>query len=105
MSLDIVLKMTMPVTVHSGNISHSLKPMASLAGAGFLWEESMFGVQAEDLLPRIKAALYDLTTEPQNFAHLSTTDESGKIEDLIRFLKDLLEACRRHPVASVEAFT
>ncbi len=101
MSLDIYLK----ETVHEQNITHNLVPMAKEAGIyDILWRpEENYIWYAEQLIDPLTRAIANMEKYPKRFKAFDSGNEWGTYHDFLPWLRDLLEACKNHPEAKVEA--
>lgn len=118
---------------YSANITHNLSVMAGAAGLYMpLWrpaemldpskselisaawadkrsdearelEATLPVVLASDLIAPLEAGLATLTSDPSRFDTYSPANGCGTYADLLRFVRDYLEACKQHPTAKVEA--
>jgi hypothetical protein len=87
------------------NITHNLGKMA--AEAGFytpLWRpEETDVVTAGQLGFHIEKGINELESNPEKYKPLSAPNGWGTYEQFIPWLKELLEACRQYPDATVSA--
>jgi len=101
MSLDIYLK----ETVHEQNITHNLVPMAKEAGIyDILWrpEENQIWF-ARQLIDPLSRAISNMEADPERFKAFDAGNGWGKYDNFLPWLQELLEACKRHPDATVAA--
>ena len=105
MSLDVYLKHTQPVTVHHGNITHNLNRMAAEAGIyAALWRPEELGIErASELVPLLNEGLAKLEADPAHFRQFDAPNGYGTYDNLVRFVRNYLSACREHPDATVRA--
>lgn len=94
------------VELHSQNITHNLNKMAEEAGFyGALWRPEENGiVTATDLLPHLEAGLSKLKSSPQYFKQFDAQNGWGLYVHFVPWLEKLIEACKAHPDAKVEAW-
>lgn len=108
MSLDIYLFSQCSHCQHeevffSTNITHNVAPMAEEAGAyGIMWrpEENGITTAAQMVEPLLKA-LELMATDPERFEKLTPSNKWGSRMGLMAAMQDLLNACVKHPNASV----
>jgi len=107
MSLDVWLVEVLPTEVYSANITHNLNRMADEAGIyEHLWHPEMVGLaKAGELITPLERGLRLLESEPERFDQFNAPNGWGKREDLVRFVREYLEACREHPEAIVNTDT
>ena len=103
MSLDICLLEVKVVEVHvfKGNITHNLGEMAAMAGVyGCIWypEESGFKTAGKIIEP-LEKGLELLKSDSETFKKFNPPGGWGTYEDLIKFVEDLLQACKENPDA------
>lgn len=93
----------MPTTVHEGNITHNLGPMAREAGIyKALWRPEELGIKtAAELVPLLAEGLAKLESDPAHFRQFDATNGWGVYEGLVRFVRNYLSACREHSDATV----
>lgn len=86
--------------VVGGTINHTSNtaPMWRLAGAEIA---DMDGKLAGECTPALEHAVTELTTRPEAYRHLDATNRWGTVETTLRFLRDILEACRSAPKATL----
>ena len=107
MSLDVLLTEVRPTEVYSANITHNLAQMAKEAGFYLhLWHPDLLGItKASELIEPLEKGLQLLKADPQRFDQFNAPNGWGKREDLVRFVREYLEACREHPEAIVNTDT
>lgn len=90
---------------YSTNITHNLGNMAEEAGIyGILWHPEDNGIkQASQLIEPITKALVEMRKDPARFKQHDAPNGWGTYRHLIRWLEDLISACRQMPTAAVRA--
>jgi len=93
-----------PERLYEANITHNLGPMAEAAGLyHVLWRPDEAGLRfARDLVPDMEAGLAALLADPDRFRRYDAPNGWGVYEHFVPFVRDYLEACKRHPDAGVE---
>lgn len=88
------------------NITHNLRYMAAEAGiVECLWSPEEHGFErAEQLIEPLEKALVDLQARPEHYEQFNAPNGWGTHEAFVRFVRNVLEACRADPEASVEAY-
>jgi hypothetical protein len=104
MSLDFSLMDVVEIEVFEYNITHNLGEMANYAGIyKHLWRPEELGIEkAEDLIKPLKEGLDFLTSNPDMFRKYNPENGWGKYEDLIKFIRETIEACEKYPNAKIE---
>ncbi|MCI4324258.1 MAG: hypothetical protein L3K03_09685 [Thermoplasmata archaeon] len=89
--------------VYSANITHNLNRMADEAGIyQHLWRPDEIGItNARGLVTPLAAGLALLESDPVRFRKFDASNGWGRYENLVEFVRDYLEACRRYPDAEV----
>ena len=91
--------------VWSGNITHNLNRMATAVGLyKTLWySEKILGpsMYANDLIPFLSLGLMSLNSSPSHYKTFNPRNGWGDYEQLVRFVEDYLEACRKWPDALI----
>jgi hypothetical protein len=103
MSLDVWLKIQ-PVAaeeVFSANITHNLAEMAKEAGVYWPVWHAKAGTRAWELIQPLEGAIARIGRDQERFAKYNATNGWGKVEDLVFFLTNYLEACKKWPHAEV----
>lgn len=92
--------------VYQANITHNLTRMAQDAGIYEpLWRPDEIEVaRAEQLIDPLDEGLKMLRADPERFKKLNPENGWGTYEGLVQFVEDYLEACRRHPQATVSVW-
>lgn len=113
MSLDVYLYVDINtggenphrVELFEANITHNLNTMADAAGCyEALWRPEKVGItSAEQLIPILEDSYRRLRENPQEFEKYNADNGWGTYEGLCRFMKNYLDACRKHPRALVRA--
>jgi hypothetical protein len=111
-SLDFWLKSEpCPTCGHRGtddlpsfNITHNLGKMAREAGVyQALWRPDEHGYRrARDIVPILERGLADLVKRPAYFQKLNAPNGWGRYEDFVPFVREVLQACKKHPDALIE---
>ena len=104
MSLDVTLLKTMPIEVYHANITHNLGKMAEVAGIyKHLWRPDEIGItKASELISHLEEGLEYLETNPDYCKTFNSENDWGVYEDLVRFVKEYLAACKANPDADIE---
>lgn len=91
--------------VYSRNITHNLGKMADAAGVyDCMWRPDEHGItHARQLIDQLTLGLARLRSDPDHFKVHNPSNGWGKYEGLVAFVADYLEACKRHPDATVYA--
>jgi hypothetical protein len=108
MSLDFYLKdstakyETEPL--YQANITHNLSKMADKARIyDALWQSDKIGVKyAKDIIEILERGLIDLRTNPKYFKRYNSSNGWGKYEQLVFFVTECLDACKKYPEAEIE---
>lgn len=93
-------------TYWSWNITHNLNQMAKAAGVyEVLWrpEEVWEDPRAREAIGILDAGLKQLREDPDAFRKFNPENGWGKYEDLVEFVEETLEACKRWPHAVLQA--
>ena len=89
--------------LYSRNITHNLTMMAK--GACLyeaLWRPDEFGItHAHQLLAPLAIGLAKLKAEPDTFKACNPENGWGNYDGFLTFVEDYLQACIRHPYATV----
>ena len=109
MSLDIYLtENTCPTCgrgdeVFAANITHNLTDMADEADLyGPLWRPEENGVTtAQDLIAPLETGIAAMRADPPRFNAHDSPNGWGTYKVFLPWLKNLLEACRENPTATV----
>lgn len=106
MSLDIHIYCThCDHDVYDANITHNLTRMADAAGLyGPVWRPEENGITtAADLIPLLSDGIARMVADPAKYREYNPSNGWGSYEGFVRWLRDLLVACREHPKLSVRA--
>ena len=105
MSLDFSLRDKDGVTLYSRNITHNLGTMAKEAGIyECLWRPEEHGItRACNVIAPLAAGVALLATEKARFEAFNSPNGWGMWEHFLPFCCDVLQACRDHPDALVDA--
>lgn len=92
--------------VYTANITHNLNHMADAAGIyNELWRPDEIGVTyARDLIEPLRSGLVRLASDPDKYKALNPENGWGTYEGLVGFVERYLDACRRHPNATVSVW-
>ena len=110
MSLDVSLEETtlsgVEIEVFTYNITHNLNKMASEAGIyKALWRPDEINItKAKDLIPLLEEGLESLESNPGFYREFNSPNGWGCYEDLVKFVRRYLQACRIHKEATVYAW-
>ena len=100
MSLDFYLVENRPVEVWESSITHNLAKMAAAAGLyEALWRSE--DRLAADLIPVLKSGLRRLRRNPAKYRKYDSPNGWGTYDDFVRFVTDVLAACKANPRAKV----
>lgn len=107
MSLSVTLraKVTEEREVYARDgMTHNMVPMAEWAGIYVaIWRPEEIGIAfAGGLAPLLEAGLYRLEYHSEEARKLNPSNGWGDYEGFVKFVRGYLEACRRHPGATVE---
>ena len=93
-------------TIYNGNITHNLGDMAEAAGIyKHLWQPKELGItKASELIGPLKTGLAELEAAPDKYTPFNASNGWGKYENLVRFVKDYLNACEENPDAEVSVW-
>jgi hypothetical protein len=102
-SLSITLAGSDGDNVYEGDCTHNLGKMANEAGLYEpLWRAKENGITtAEQLAIPLHAGLDVLLTDPLKFRKLNPSNGWGDYDGFVRFVVDLLIACRENPTFTV----
>lgn len=105
MSLDFSLYAMRETEVFDGNITHNLTEMADACGLyAVLWRPSENGFKtAREIIPLLEKGLHELQDNPYKFKQFNAPNGWGEYGDFVRFVRDVLVACRENPDARIEA--
>jgi hypothetical protein len=103
MSLDFHLIEVKERSAFDGNITHNLVGMASAVGAyKLLWRPEELGItRADQLILPLKTALSALEFEPERFRCYEPINGWGKYENLLVFIRKIIDVCVKHPEATI----
>lgn len=102
MSLDVYLQCG-KLTCYEANITHNLGKMAAEAGIyKCLWRPGQVGVtRASQLSSYLEPGIGLLEQDPHRFKEWDDPDGWGTYEQFLPWLKNLLQACKDAPDATV----
>ena len=105
MSLDFSLLEMRETESFSANITHNLAPMAREAGIyQHLWRPEEVGItEARHLVEVLTNALSVMETDPERFKRLNPENGWGDYGGFVNWVRDVRDACVRHPDAKVYA--
>lgn len=88
---------------YNANITHNLNRMATEAGIyEVLWRPEKVGItKAQQLIEPLEKGLALMRSDRVRFEKFNATNGWGTYEQFIPWLINYLDACRRHPEASV----
>lgn len=90
--------------LYENNITHNLGKMAREAGLyEVLWDPDE-GSIACNLIPKLKAGLELLKSDPEKFKKLNPPNGWGTYESLVSFVGSYLRACEENPSAKVSVW-
>lgn len=115
MSLDFYLEMELDtgapepykVELYSANITHNLNTMAEEAGIyKCLWipYELWDNPTADKLIPHLESGLHKLKSNPQHYKQFDDSNGWGTYVDFVPFVEEVLNACKKHPKATVKTW-
>lgn len=102
-----------PVTISAGddddgevywaNITHNLGQMASAAGIyEHLWRPEELGIaKAAGLIDPLQNGLALLESDPERFKQYDSPNGWGRYENLVRFVRNYLDACKEYPESEI----
>jgi hypothetical protein len=104
MSLDVYLITPAGKQVYSDNITHNLNSMAEKAGIyKHLWRPEEIDIKvARDLIRPLMTGLRKLAADREFYEQYNPTNKWGSYDGLMRFTADYLEACIKHPKATIQ---
>ena len=115
MSLDIWLEIEVDtgspepykVELYSTNITHNLNKMAEEAGIykclwrpNELWETPT----ADKVIPILEDGLEKLKSNPEHYKKFNASNDWGTYKDFVPFVEEVLNACKKHPKATVKTW-
>jgi hypothetical protein len=91
-------------TVFECNITHNLGEMAKKAGIYLeLWRPEEIGkTKANELIEILKKSLKELKRRPAFYQKFEPINKFGCYKDLVYFVENYLEACKKYPEAKIE---
>jgi len=109
MSLDVYLIAVRPTVVHDGNITHNLNKMAKavklsdgLTLYDVLWRPDEHGLfDAADIKDYLFEGWGILKDDPKKFWQHNPENGWGSYDDLVKFVRDYLDACLENPDAEI----
>jgi len=105
MSLDISLTKMAETEVYEANITHNLNEMADRLGIyKLLWRPSEINIKkAHQLITPLIEAIEIMESYPSVYKKYDDTNGWGTYDDFLPWLKNLLNACLKHPQAKVNS--
>jgi hypothetical protein len=103
MSLDVYL-IENGEYVYDANITHNLGTMADAAGIyQALWRPEEIGaVYAKDITEIVKGGLMKMVCAPTEYKQYDSPNGWGMYDHFVPFISNYLEACIKHPNATIE---
>jgi hypothetical protein len=91
-------------TFYIANITHNLNTMAEAAKLYLpLWNPEMINItKAKELIVILERGLRELERYPEYFKKYTPMNGWGSYDNLVEFVKNYLEACRKYPEAEVK---
>lgn len=91
------------IYVYENNITHNLGKMADAVGIyKHLWRpEELHIYTASELIEPLKAGLKELKSNPKKYKKFNPTNGWGNYENLVEFVEDYLNACKKYPSATI----
>lgn len=91
------------VTLFEANITHNLNVMADAAGIyDHLWRPETLGIDtAAWLIQPLEVGLAKMRADPAGFRLYDASNGWGAYDDFVPWIECYLEACKRHPAATV----
>ena len=104
MSLDVTLSKIMLTEVYTANITHNLGKMAERAGIyKHLWRPDEIGItKAQDLIQPLTDGLEKMEKYPDYFKQFDAENGWGLYIHFVPWVRNYLEACKKHPDAEIE---
>lgn len=98
MSIDFSLR-NVNIVFHS-NMTHNVSSMWSLAG---IYDEvyNSQGQTAKDILPRLQEGLDRMKKFPTAFKTLNPENGWGTYEHAVKFLEEIVQACKEYPNSEI----
>jgi len=92
--------------VFSANVTHNMVPMAEEAGLYcFLWRPEDNGIKtAEQLVELLEEGIKKMKSDPRRFKKLNPSNGWGDYDMFVKWLENLLVACKANPTASVRVW-
>jgi hypothetical protein len=105
MSLDISFTALRRTVVGEFNITHNLTTMAEKLGVyQALWRpEELEITHAWELVPYLEYAIFELEVHPEYYAQWNASNGWGKVEDLLRLMKEVLKCCSNNMDAEIKS--
>jgi len=99
-------KFEMKEEVFTRNITHNLNTMAKEANIYYLlWRPDEAGARiASDIIPDLEVGLKLLKSKPEYFKQFNAENGWGTYKYFVPFVESVLEACKKYPDATIEAY-
>lgn len=94
------------IELYETNITHNLGKMAREAGIyRALWhgEGKEKTGKAGDIIEDLQKGLDDMKSNPDKYKRLDAPNGWGTYEQFVPFVEKVLEACKKHPKADIDA--
>lgn len=90
--------------LYEANITHNLAKMANAAYLyDVVWRPEVLDIMyPEHMICFLERGIKRLIDDPIRFKKLNPSNGFGTYEDLLQFMIDYLEACKKNPTASIE---
>jgi hypothetical protein len=82
--------------LYSGNITHNVAPMWSLAGCYDALYNSE-GKEARELIPVLEKAVEEMGKYPSEYIKLNPLNGWGSYPSALEYLKEVLKSCKYYP--------
>ena len=91
--------------VFDKNITHNLNGMARAAGVyECMWRPDEYGFKyAMEIKPFLEEGLARLEAAPAHYRQFDAPNGWGTYENLVEFVRELIEACEKYPKATLYA--
>jgi len=91
--------------LYDANITHNLGRMAEAAGIyKHLWRPEELGItKASELIGPLTDGIEQLEADPDKFEQYNAANGWGLYEHFVPFVRNYLNACKKHPDATVHA--
>ena len=101
---DVTVYKFVDDVVFESNITHNLGQMAKNAFLYYpLWRPDEKGwKKAKDITRYLEKGLIKLKSNPDKFRKFNPDNNWGRYEDLVAFVENYLEACKKYPESKIE---